>query len=141
MTAAAEVAKRAGIERFLLLTAQGSTGLPSWVPRGVVEAVHPLLYTQTKHEAETAVLAQGFKNVSIFRPGLLDRRVPGADTRALESALLWVLPATHARSVGYAMAEDATTLALEPVREVSTSSIAKLAKAYSVRNPSSQPSL
>jgi oxidoreductase len=75
VVAAAELAKAAGIERFSLLTASSSSGVPSWIPRSVVSAIHPLLYTQTKHEAEVAVLGAGFKHVSIFRPGLLDRCV------------------------------------------------------------------
>jgi uncharacterized protein YbjT (DUF2867 family) len=94
--AAAEAARAAGIPRFLLLTAQGSGGVPTFLPRSVVSAIHPLLYTQTKYEAETAVKSQGFSTVSIFRPGLLDRRVPGADYRSVESLFLkvggWVCP-------------------------------------------------
>lgn len=36
-------ARASKVPRFSLLTAQGSGGAPSWLPRGVVESIHPLL--------------------------------------------------------------------------------------------------
>eukprot|EP00037_Helgoeca_nana_P016872 m.159157 g.159157 ORF g.159157 m.159157 type:complete len:259 (+) comp23728_c1_seq4:64-840(+) len=131
--AAAEAARAAGIPRFLLLTAQGSGGVPTFLPRSVVSAIHPLLYTQTKYEAETAVKSQGFSTVSIFRPGLLDRRVPGADYRSVESLFLKVMQSTKSAAVGYAMAEDATTEPSSPLFVFGTAEIAALARVHQAR--------
>jgi len=134
VASAAELAKKASVSRFCLLTAQGTRKVPSLFPHSMISIVHPLLYTQTKFEAEAVVKAQNFSNLSIFRPGLLDRRVPGADKRYLESALLNVVPSTKASTVGYAMAEDATTEPASELLECTSSDIEKLALAHETRN-------
>lgn len=108
VASAARAAKAAGVKHFSLLTAQGSrkVGLPSWM----VRAIHPLLYMHTKWEAEQAVLEQGFDRVSFFRPGLLDRRVPGADERWMEKLATAVgVSSLAVRDLAVAMVRDALT--------------------------------
>ena len=83
------MAKENGVKHFSLLTSQGPTNWPN-LPKWLVRGVHPLLYAQTKWEAEQAVIAQQFERTSIFQPGLLDRRVDGADERGVETFLLYV---------------------------------------------------
>eukprot|EP00729_Bicosta_minor_P021794 gene21794-10285_t len=85
----AKLAKENGVKHFSLLTSQGPTNWPN-LPKWLVRGVHPLLYAQTKWEAEQAVIAQQFERTSIFQPGLLDRRVDGADERGVETFLLYV---------------------------------------------------
>jgi hypothetical protein len=57
----------------------------------------------------------------------------------LEKFALSIVPSTPARNVGFAMAEDATTVPEEAVRNVSTADIATLAKAFKERTEPKGP--
>ena len=103
--AAAEGAKRAGASHFSLVTAAGAAKV--WY--GESRLLHPLLYTRTKWDAQQAVIEQGFRRVSIFQPGLLNREAPGADRRPWEALAVRLVPSLHVRTVADAMVADATT--------------------------------
>jgi oxidoreductase len=95
LTDAAKLAKQNGCKHFSLLTAQGANA--GFWSCG-------LLYPKTKGLAEEAVKAQLFLRTSIFRPGLLDR---GDKARAVEAALLNIVPTIKASEVAKVMVWDA----------------------------------
>jgi len=66
--------KETGTEHFSLVSSMGAN--PNI----------PFLYLKTKGEAENAVIDQGFKRTSIFRPGMIKR---GDRTRFMESVVLF----------------------------------------------------
>eukprot|EP00040_Diaphanoeca_grandis_P026561 m.149108 g.149108 ORF g.149108 m.149108 type:complete len:252 (+) comp30638_c0_seq1:224-979(+) len=106
------------VKHFSLCTAAGSRSWASF-PRGLVTAIHPLLYSHTKFEAEKAVIEAQFTTASIFQPGLLDRRMPGTEIRGLESVGLWLgklSGATEVDVVAGAMIADAVA-ALRPTEQ------------------------
>lgn len=128
---AAKMAKENGVKHFSLLTSGGNQTWPN-LPPWLVNGIHPLLYAQTKYEAEQAVIAEQFDRTSIFQPGLLDRRVAGADERGMEKLLLAIsFPATKVTDLANCMADEALreAQAFAPVTTYASSEIKKMIKA------------
>ena len=67
---AAELGRRAGVKCASVVSAQGANAgsyVDPW------EALHPLLYMQTLGRKEQAMRSASFEQLSIFRPGMLNR--------------------------------------------------------------------
>ena len=66
-----DIAFEAGIPHVSVVSAEGANK-DMWVPTTLI---HPMLYVRTLGEKEEAMLSHPFTSVSIFRPGMLNRRV------------------------------------------------------------------
>ena len=71
-----ELAVQGGIQTVSVISAEGAN--PNFLSgHNWIKWVHPLLYMRTLGEKEQVTINAGFKKVSIFRPGLLNRETKG----------------------------------------------------------------
>jgi len=82
------ISQRIHVPSMHLVSSQGANA-NSW-----------FLYPKTKGEAEQAYKDMGFQNLSIFRPGLLDR---GDKARTIEKIALAIIPSISVKTVATAM--------------------------------------
>jgi len=71
-----ELAVQGGIQTVSVISAEGAN--PNFLSgHNWIKWIHPLLYMRTLGEKEQVTINAGFKKVSIFRPGLLNRETKG----------------------------------------------------------------